>query len=935
MRASSPSPTLSIVHGPIAITPAVVNAVNGLEPVQLESASDDDDDAEDEREYFDGLEELARDRILSRDYDKAIEFLKQAMTRDMGTSSTGNEFRELQTQLALCHFFQGGWEKAEPIVDKLGQVLDEVTCNLLHALALSYLSVYSLDKALKTCRKSMNGKKRLLNTSSEGCDGYPESDYAETVALFTMIHHMSGDPIRAEIYHRRLPDAFEYKHPASALDYIMQHPRMLRIVLGDDVPVSSSFHVGSTAPQLPRDKAAILCRKGTVTESPLRTRFAFFERYENDTSKHVVAGPCPVSTPVSPTDSGIDMDADDEISPIDTWSGRPLPREEHRNMASPPPVENTPHPSVSPNGSVTRNLSTRRPQRPAFDDDSGADATQSPSTDITPLTRWFKGGNKFAFTKSRTLLRRKTNDNALKSESSPHMVKRTRTLRLGTIELTLRKMSAPSQSQVMKDPDSGIFLADYDGEGIVTPSHTQLRTSAQPLHRSRSPNTGRLGQYVVVEPHNRPSNAAPRRHPGFSTQVSSHTCNASASSSELLTTFAVGQTTAPTMTPGLSVELPVTEKPLELHDRSLSPVDMINYYLNNKWESFRIRSPSGEASSSTAITPIEVVNMDMPSWSQWNVSSPLATTATSQLHDATDLAGLLGQAASVVASLPEATDISKRLASRSRLKAILRLLEDLSNDQVLVCDLRRIIASLDTGHGSCSSDDTNDSGYETGDQQHEKPRRSSSQPSPKEPLPSPGAVDLVQPGLSTPMTEGLGGSCSYACLRPTPSFNAGDDSIFTWREPEKPEESSWGGSQGSGPVAPDRQVLLALRPYAKPKGEGVATLSDLKRTFSFVAGDEDRASFCWERPEQSGKRGEDGGDKVEDNIGEREEAGTAFVSRKQVMWALSPEPLVASDSIGSGGSGVRTIRKSVGTMRGLAERFSPGIRNLFWQEQMD
>lgn len=799
-RVNSPFPSLPIVQSPIAVAPAVATVVTVLEPAEGESESDEDDEAEDEREYFDGLEELARDRILNRDYGKAIEFLDQAMARDIGTASTGNEFRELQTQLALCHFFQEDWRKAEPIVERLAEDLDEVACNLLHALALSYLSVYSLDSALKICRKAMNGKKRLLKTSPGGCDSDPESDYAETVALFTMIHQMSGDPIRAEIYHRRLPDVFEYKHPASTLDFIVEHPRLLRIVLGDDVPASLSFRARSTALQLPREEATNLCRKGTIADSPLRTRFAFFERYENDTSKHVVAGPCAVSSPVCPTDSGSDMDAADEISPIESSpGGRPLPRDGIPNLAPNSSGKATPRPNALPKRTGTRIFTSRRPRRPASDDDLGAGATQSPGTAITPSARWFKAGNKFGFTRSKTLLRRRTNDNASGSESPPQMAKRTKTLRLGTIELTLRKMSGPCQTQGVQDSVPGISPADGDEEYMTTSRHAHLGASAGPFECPSSPDTARPGRCVVLGQPGRPSDAASSRLPSLNTRVGSHTHVASVPPPELITRLAVGPKTTPIMTSALSVELPVTEKPLELHDHSLSPIDIINNYFSNKWESFRMGSPSGETSSSAAVTPTELVHTNRPSRGRCSAAGSLETTPISQSHVASSLAVLLGEAASVVASLPEATDRTKRLAAASELAAIVRRLEGLSNDNVLTCDLRSIVASLDTGSAPPSSDDASDSGYETGDQPRGEPRPGSSRASPRWPLLSPGAGETVSTGLSTPTSRSRGIDGTHACLRPTPSFIAGDDSKFTRREPETPDENSRGGAQELGP----------------------------------------------------------------------------------------------------------------------------------------
>lgn len=297
------------------------------EPTQDVSEVDDDEELEEEWEYFDGLRDLARDRITNQDYTKAIEFITQAMAKTGALDETDETVMQLQAQLALCHFFKGDWRSAEPIVLRLATLaLNEVTCNLLHALALAHLFQYSLDGALRFCRKAWKGKRDLLEKDQDAIGGPMEADYGRTIALCSTIYHMKGDPIFAEVFHRRLPKGFEYRHPSSELEFIFNHPRLLPAVLGDDIPPfdvgrpdfdllgpESCFVFGwETAPQ---DAQKLYRNSGVVANSPLRVRFARHELHESDTDKIVVEGPSPC-LPCSPADSGIDMSADDEMQPV-------------------------------------------------------------------------------------------------------------------------------------------------------------------------------------------------------------------------------------------------------------------------------------------------------------------------------------------------------------------------------------------------------------------------------------------------------------------------------------------------------------------------------------------------------------------------------------------------------------------------------------------
>lgn len=112
---------------------------------------------------------------------------------------------------------------------------------------------------------------------------------------------MMNDPIHHNIYQSRLPATFEYKHPASELDYIVKHPRLLSTLLGEDAleNLSSPFtafepvcelDAGTLGPDFVRYTTTRLRRNKTVI-SPLRNNFALFEREDRDTEKEALCGP--------------------------------------------------------------------------------------------------------------------------------------------------------------------------------------------------------------------------------------------------------------------------------------------------------------------------------------------------------------------------------------------------------------------------------------------------------------------------------------------------------------------------------------------------------------------------------------------------------------------------------------------------------------------
>lgn len=343
---------------------------------------DEDDEFELERLLLDGLEELAKDRIKERDFDKAIEFLKEAMKREVGSKSNNEGFRRLQIQLALCYLLQRRWEMAEPIITGLAKskaATDAVVSNLLHCMALVHLALYHFDKALTVCREALLAKRKLLKKDKIDAD-----DYAQTQGLLVMIYEMKGDWMHAEVYQSQIPTSFAYKHPRDEVEFVTSHPTLLVTVLGDDVPDLSASPMTKAKPGLyeldgsgsdtcpSSNLASALKRNHTCSgASPLKLKFAQQLKYEADTSK-IAYVPEPASTVNSSTTSSCDPssngDADDEVSPTTSpeaespvkrrftrmFGGRRTQPLRPTDVLAPPPVENTDVPPQAPTKSTAK-----------------------------------------------------------------------------------------------------------------------------------------------------------------------------------------------------------------------------------------------------------------------------------------------------------------------------------------------------------------------------------------------------------------------------------------------------------------------------------------------------------------------------------------------------------------------------------------------------
>ncbi|OHE91153.1 hypothetical protein CORC01_13564 [Colletotrichum orchidophilum] len=303
----------------------------------LEVDDDEDEEAAFSRDYILCIRQIAIENIKSRDFVKAADMLTKALasyekaTLDEGDfcQSSYISMRSLKVQLAICYFFQGNWKMAEPVVTDLASSKsgrDSVVCNLLHALALAYLSEYFFDIALDTCKQAVRGHARLSKLRKTDIITL---DLNNSLGLLATTYDMTGDYLRAEVFRRRLSQGFKYQHPANVTDFLENHSDFLSAALGPytldpacvvlpDSPVGQPNEQDAGA-YSPSGQEVFQLRWdgcGTISHlpSPLQLSMVKHQRLDIDTRKEVI-------TPARP--SVIEDDTVEESSPTETIGTSP------------------------------------------------------------------------------------------------------------------------------------------------------------------------------------------------------------------------------------------------------------------------------------------------------------------------------------------------------------------------------------------------------------------------------------------------------------------------------------------------------------------------------------------------------------------------------------------------------------------------------------
>lgn len=844
VRARSPRRSNSPARSHRAMSFVALDSTTIPESNQTIPEDDDDvedDDADIERQFLNGLEELAKDRFKNRDYIRATQFLNEATKRGVGANSANEELRQLQIQLALCHFFQGHWKAAEPIVLSLSRSkasLDIVVCNLLHAISLAHLAEYSFESALSTCRQALQGKKRLLKSKT-----IEEHEYAKTLALFATICDMTGDYIRAEVFRQQLPADFKYIHPACEVSFIKYHPSLLKTVLGDDVPNfeverpagTSKLDAGSSG--ITHRHSQSLRRNGTIVISPLKTKFTHHERYEKDTSKEVVIFESPPTASASEADSGVDLGADDEASTNPPTPVSPLKRR------------------------LTRMFAPKRPKLQIND------VGRVPEVDmitaesvVTPSSRWFKGASLLGLKKSKTLRRREL-DEAVATLRNRDQSERRSNFRLLNMErMTIEKLSDPSYRLGRRVGFVNPSLDSIDESELCSlPKRAKLTsissTNANANVLSNDADDCHLDSfttrngilYVDVfrgDAAHRPRSSSHNAEPfdfGFEPKiselsdnsVSSFKAGASIPPDSLVATYLKTNAAAywplgPRWRPAGDLVTTTTvagcsgTKTTETHNlRSTS-----HEFSDCSRPGFRAAASQGKERVVSKEEPLSIFtsgSVENPnSQSHVRVPSPLRvrTKAT------TDTAAIPSRLAEMMISLPRLNPTTDGQNAKRKLEVLLQDIRLLCNDHVLCQDLQRIIKSLnDAQHPDNVHRDVNssDSGYET--MEKEEPGKSQSDSDSE----SEGAASSLTRRDSKFLKKSkininvLGATPTGPALKREFSFVAGaeaENTMFRASEPAKDYETTKSQSEPENVTAaqtPKKQVSWEFE--AEPPGK--------------------------------------------------------------------------------------------------------------------
>ncbi|KAK4125065.1 hypothetical protein N657DRAFT_679852 [Parathielavia appendiculata] len=710
---SPTSPTLANSR-PLRVAPSTIS--QGSVAEDDKKNDEEDDEVEFEELFLDGLEDLAKDSIRRKQFEKAISLLTQAIQRTENASSVKKDIRWLQTQLALCHFFRDDWKHAEPIVSALAasaepsSYLASMVWTMLHALALAYLSMYAFDNALNMCKNAIQTQRRWAR--SRQLDRRDVKGCAETTGLLATIFEMQGDFIAAEIYRRQLPEHFIYHHCSNPREFLAGQRNLLRGILGYDLPdfcdnrpvsgllgfyeLSGGSQHDASVPRL-----TISRRSRTVTGSgdmsPLRASRHQWEKFEMDTGKEVV-----VSAP--------------EYSADKTEEGD----DEGLSTASNSPCSTTDIGRIKRR--TTRIFDTRRGRhRESVIGGEEADSGAFPAA--SPLRQWFAKGNIFAIKPSRTVLRKRPNINRtaplLLDSDRPKTFRVLRVLHTTGPNLDSSEPSTPSH--VLPETNSRTFfnghsIPELSGETRrACPSLESLagkqtgnapsRNGDDVLYVDSFPYHGLepqpVSHRVAILPDQKTDNFTVRNGAMYVDYFKRRRDGSQPVYRQ--TPLGAGQSSAAMEAPAgqlknaRALDMPKTSAVVEESSRQAVPA-----------EAGRLMTGSGSQETKEIGTILAGRGRDVLRRAVAHQHEP-GTAILSQGGAAT-----LSRVAAILASLPDATksmDANKLFATRLELAALSARLERWSADSTLSRDLQAVIRSLPCRPAPLN--EGHDSGYES------------------------------------------------------------------------------------------------------------------------------------------------------------------------------------------------------------------------------
>ena len=457
-----PSSAAASVVRPATPDPAPADPSEDSHEIEsnMSEMADDNEERDDEAEFqsflLSGLEEVAKDSMLSLEFAKAQSMLEVAIQRRTGSTSEDSDFKQLQVQLAICYFFQHKWHLAEPLVNSIAKSkvnFDPVVCNLLHALAIANLVEKRFEKAITLCKQALYGKRRLKRDFPE----ISETECNETLGLLATIHDAHGNRLDAEALRRKISKGFFYYHPENELEFIVNHPKLCPEVFGKkisldwrrpQIPATNLGEVTELLADLPTIKEEDAPKTNKTTKKPLQTfhtKLSLYERTNMDSAKEVVA-----SSPLELDAEHASLYEDDHI---------PRPRL-----------------GITPKRSFTRRvvqfLGTLR-ERPVTSQDS--ENVESPSRPKFGKGFWPKSeGQIFKLKKSKTRFRKRASD---EGDSSPFPflrgVRRQRRLLLAQAA-----SSNPPAYEEPSDRDPRPWRYGVDAWLRTNPEHTPILRTA-------------------------------------------------------------------------------------------------------------------------------------------------------------------------------------------------------------------------------------------------------------------------------------------------------------------------------------------------------------------------------------------------------------------------------------------------------------------------
>jgi len=199
-------------------------------PAEEEEEDSDDDDSDIELDFLKNFDELACTSFARKDYSKSEQFLRKAMERSTGDSSSETDFKLLRIRLAICCCLQDRWEFAAGALVPLSKSKTAGNLpvfHLLQAISLGYLANNRFEDAHSVCKTALQGKKKILGKIS--------NDFQECLSTLALIYEKKGDPLEAEAVRLSISAGWtpqSLDSTRSGKQYILDHKSLIDFAFG-------------------------------------------------------------------------------------------------------------------------------------------------------------------------------------------------------------------------------------------------------------------------------------------------------------------------------------------------------------------------------------------------------------------------------------------------------------------------------------------------------------------------------------------------------------------------------------------------------------------------------------------------------------------------------------------------------------------------------